>query len=563
MATIVSKDYSKKLLKLISWSHWFTFFNIAIAIACSVIYIASEPLPETLLGQVYLIANWFSHMAFITFLAFVLIVFPITLLLPYTRFIRASASVVFTVYIMLLLLDGYIYSQLGYHINSSSSDQILAVINTQIEADSRAFWFTAVVVCIIALSVELVISNYAWKHLEQLQNTKFAKYFIHSFVGLFFFSHITHIWADANLNYDILGQDNVLPLSYPLTAKTLLTKYGMFDKNAYLERRTNPLKLAHEAPSYPELTGQCRAHKEAQRALIVLTKNNLSQKNINQFSERSNQRTTKLLRHTDSAELSDAWFNLFYSLPTIYQPEVLAQQKAPVLFQALSQQGLTSSFTQVGSETSHGLPSWASDLFESEEQIDDISPYLNADIFEEIPPGLHVIYFDQEDNYQYQIFVDALLLAQKQNRQNDIVFISRIGNQNLSDSLSKKPALLISPHIKKVDIDERTNHMDIAPTLLNHWLACDIKTPRYSVGKSIVSLKRDRVLANTHKNGIMVFDKDRSVFVDQNSNFQTFSQRLGEPIMDDKDFPLLIDGIHYITQFSTNNATSNEQVNNK
>ena len=76
MATIVSKDYSKKLLKLISWSHWFTFFNIAIAIICSVIYVISEPLPESLLGQVYLFANWFSHMAFITFLAFLLIVFP-------------------------------------------------------------------------------------------------------------------------------------------------------------------------------------------------------------------------------------------------------------------------------------------------------------------------------------------------------------------------------------------------------------------------------------------------------------------------------------------------------
>lgn len=562
MATIVSKDYSKKLLKLISWSHWFTFFNIAIAIMCSVIYIVSEPLPESLLGQVYLFANWFSHMAFITFLAFVLIVFPITLLLPYTRFIRASASIVFTIYIMLLVLDGYIYSQLGYHINSSSSDQILAVINSQIQANSRAFWFTAVVLCLLALSVQLVISNYAWKHLEQLQKTKFAKYFVHSFVGLFFFSHITHIWADANLEYDILRQDNVLPLSYPLTAKTLLTKYGMFDKNAYLERRTDPLKLSNEIKQYPNFSGVCEAPATADRVFIVLTKNALTQKNINQFSQRTHQQTTKLLRHTDSAKTEDAWFNLFYSLPTIYQQNVLEQNVKPILLQVISSNGLKTSLTYVG-DGNNELPSWLVQSADSVESISDIAPFISANHFKQVEKGLHVIYFDQEDNYQYQVFVDALLLAQKQNRQNDIVYVSRIGNDSLSDSLSMKPALLITPNIKRADVSQRTNHMDIVPTLMNDWLMCDLEESKYSVGHSLPSIKTNRVLANTNEQGIMVFDKDRSVFVDQNSNFQTFSQRLGQPIMDDKDFPLLIDGIHYINQFSVSKSKQFGQSNNE
>ncbi len=553
MATIVSKDYSKKLLKLISWSHWFTFFNIAIAIICSVIYISSEPLPESLIGQVYLFTNWFSHMAFITFLAFLLIVFPITLLLPYTRFIRASASIVFTLFVMLLVLDGYIYSQLGYHINSSSSDQIFAVINGQIQANSRAFWFTAVVLCLSALSVQLVVSNYAWKYLEQLQKTRFAKYFIHTFVGAFVFSHVIHIWADANLEYDILRQDNVLPLSYPLTAKTTLTKYGLFDKNAYLERRTEPLKLSHDVPKYPELTQQCRTSDDASRVFLVLTKNDLTQKNINQFAQRTNQKTTKLLRHTDSASIDSAWFNLFYSLPTIYQQGVLAQQTSPVLFQALKQAQLNATYTQIGG-SENSLPAWLSAEFTTTQSIDDISSFVQVERFKRIKPGLHVLYFAQADNYQYQVFVDALLLAQKQNRQQDIVFISRIGNETLSDSLSLKPAMLITPHIKVKDVSERTNQMDVVPTLVSQWLSCDLPIKSYSVGKSFETVNNDRILANSNEKGIMVFDKDRSVFVDQNSNFQTFSQSLGEPIMDKSDFPLLIDGIHFINQFA-NNAT--------
>lgn len=562
MATIVSKDYSKKLLKLISWSHWFTFFNIAIAIICSVIYVISEPLPESLLGQVYLFANWFSHMAFITFLAFLLIVFPITLLLPYTRFIRGSGSVVFTIFVMLLVLDGYIYSQLGYHINGSSTEQILAVINTQIQANSRAFWFTAIVLCLVALSVQLVISNYAWKHLDQLQKTTFAKYIVHSFLALFFFSHITHIWADANLKYDILRQDNVLPLSYPSTAKTLLTKYGLFDKKAYLERRTDPLSFSHDVPSYPQLSEQCKAHDKAQRMFLLLTDNALTQKNINQFAQRTHLNTTKLLRHTDSANTADAWFNLFYSLPTIYQDDILAQQTTPVLFQAIAQAGLTANFTQVGGDAL-AVPSWLENTFSSTKHVADISPFVNAKTLKEIEPGLHVIYFAQSDNYQYQVFVDALILAQKQFRQQDMVYISRIGNDNLSDSLSMKPAMLISPDATRRDVAQRTNQMDIVPTLMNHWLGCDSDVEQYSVGLPLSEIKTDRILANTSEQGIMVFDKDRSVFVDQNSNFQTFSQRLGEPIMDKKDFPLLIDGIHFINQFSAQNLPVQTNLNNK
>ena len=80
MVSFESKPYSKRLLQLISWSHWFTFFNILAAILLSSIYIFSESMPDTLLGQTYLVTTWLSHMAFLTFMSFVLILFPITII---------------------------------------------------------------------------------------------------------------------------------------------------------------------------------------------------------------------------------------------------------------------------------------------------------------------------------------------------------------------------------------------------------------------------------------------------------------------------------------------------
>ena len=112
MVSFESKPYSKRLLQLVSWSHWFTFFNIIAAILLSSIYILSESMPETLLGKTYLVTTWLSHMAFLTFMSFVLILFPITLLFPRTRFIRVVASIILPPYLSLLAMK---YSRIVAH----------------------------------------------------------------------------------------------------------------------------------------------------------------------------------------------------------------------------------------------------------------------------------------------------------------------------------------------------------------------------------------------------------------------------------------------------------------
>ena len=61
------------------------------------LFLDAEGIPDDILGKVYMLLNWFSHMAFLTFICFVLTVFPLTLLFPRTKFIRGAASVIFTV----------------------------------------------------------------------------------------------------------------------------------------------------------------------------------------------------------------------------------------------------------------------------------------------------------------------------------------------------------------------------------------------------------------------------------------------------------------------------------
>lgn len=92
--------------------------------------------------------------------------------------------------------------------------------------------------------------------------------------------------------------------------------------------------------------------------------------------------------------------------------------------------------------------------------------------------------------------------------------------------------------------------MDVQPTLIKRWLGCDIAAESYSNGYDIKRLHNDRIIANTMDNGIVVFNKDKSMFVDQNGNFQSYSIQLAAPITAQPDFPLMIDGVNFIKRFS-------------
>ena len=567
MVSFDTKSYSKKLLHLISWSHWFTFFNILAAIALSSYYLFSETAPTTLFGQVYLITTWVSHIAFLTFMSFVLVLFPLTLILPHTKFIRTSGSIIFTIGLLLLVLDGFIYSRLGYHLNASSSAQIISLLQDIAKENNLLYTFIGALV-IITLSFEFIVSNYAWKHLKQLQKTIFARFVVFALVLSFFFSHVSHIWADANLDYDILRQDTVLPLSYPATAKTLLTKYGLFNIDDYIERKNSPLSFSHAIPAYPTINSGLCLNENADKAptnstFLILTEQQVSIPQLNQFIRRASATSLHLTNNIDTGLNDDAWFNLLYALPSIYQDDILKQGVKPLLFQRIDQQALATSLTVISDEFSATEPRWFEALFSEKTELENVSSLLFAKKLNNKAPGLHIIYFKNSlaldankaeknsNQYQFELFVDALLLAQKQKMEKDIIWISSIGNQSNDTRLNTKPALFIYPQPAKVshkDVTFNTSNMDLQPTLMSQWLACNVTA--HSNGSDLPTLNKDRVIANTTDKGIIIFDKDKSVFVDQNGNFQSYSRQFSSPITVNADFPLMIDGVHFIKLFT-------------
>ncbi|NMP15343.1 DUF3413 domain-containing protein [Thalassotalea sp. Y01] len=553
--------YSKRLLHLISWAHWFTFFNIAAAILIAFIFLDAEGVPETGLSKLYMITNWVSHMAFLTFITFVLTVFPLTLLYPVTRFIRGAASVIFTIVLTLLLLDGFTYQQLGYHLNFSSSSQIIELVKDRFTEKTLSFSGIAISAFVAILAFELIMSNYAWKHLRELQQRRYPKVIISVLLACFVTSHVIHIYADAKLDYNVLRQDNMLPLSYPSTAKTLLTKYGLFNRGDYVQRKNSPFKLANGAPSYPILEGQCKALQPKDYSVfLILNDSNLSNRQINQFDELSALRGARLLNHVDNANQHDAWFNMLFSLPTLYLNDMQKQDATPMLMQQLQASDISSSLTLINdSNEPNTIPQWLRDKFDNTEEHSDISGFVFAEKLNGLDKGLHVFYFQETSDYQYELFVNALLLAQKQKQQKDVIWITSLGNQKETQVVSAKPSLLIWPRMSADTITGLTANMDIPTTLLRYWFQCRTPYKQYGNGTNVFRVRDDRVFANTVDDGLLVVKKDKNIIVDQQGNFESYSTTLDTIISEDSDFPMLIDGVNQLNLFSEMNKVEPQQ----
>src|SRR5690606_31392831 len=122
----------KKVNRLLNWGHWFSFFNILLALVVTSAYWLSEPGPVSALGWLYLLLNWIGHTAFLCFMFFILTVFPVSLIFPYQRHVRGMAAILATTALVILIFDAYVYASLGYHIGSASFEQAAELLRQQI-----------------------------------------------------------------------------------------------------------------------------------------------------------------------------------------------------------------------------------------------------------------------------------------------------------------------------------------------------------------------------------------------------------------------------------------------
>ncbi|WP_462151565.1 DUF3413 domain-containing protein [Pseudoalteromonas xiamenensis] len=485
--------FASKASQLLSWGHWFTFANIALVLLISLGYLWADSAPTTWLGRFYMVVTWLSHTSFITFLAFVLTVFPLSLVFPYPRHIRGMAAVIATLGLSWLCLDAFVYYQLGYHINFSSLSEILSVFVQTLSA--RPIFVSAIATLIIGafFAFELVISNFAWKHLAELKQLKFPSYAAVCIVSCFAASHSIHIWADANSYFDITKQDNVLPMSYPTTAKSLLAKHNLIDIDQYKKSTQIDLDSKNIEFVTPELTGSCSAVDKPTTQILVFANN---AQLLEFVGSNDTLKPFSTLLHPTSIE--DSLFNVIYGLPAIYKRSMIDEERSP----AWAKGGLLSV---------HGFPEFKYIPERQDAKI--VIQFVNGNTL----------------NIETTSPVIALSFA---NDEKSVVATSTFYS---NIKAFKKAEGLIQP-------------MDLLATVLSQVINCEERAAKSTLGHTVTSPESSHGV--NHSQGVFIaFKKDRITLIKPDGSYQQMSAAEGFVIEQKLDIPFLIQSIKQLKQF--------------
>ena len=499
------------LTKLVAWGHWFALSNIVIAIVIASIYVFASPLPATLLGITFLVVNWLSHIGFLTFFGFVIFVLPIIYVMPKSRMVRGLASAIAALGLALLAFDALLYTKYGLHLNFGSADLIKNETQTVINDFGWQQWGFLVLMFFVWLTFQLVLANALWKRIERFQKFHLGAPISGLFVACFVCSHALHVWADANLYQPIIQQDNLFPLSYPATAKTLMSKYGMLDLESYKNRKSLQFDSGIKSIKYPTTPVYCGINTAHSVVLLIQT------------DESSWSDPSGILKAYDghydlSSNSESAKLTSLFGLPEIYLDQLA--NEIPIMLDLPQKLGLPVSL-------------YANNTFGNKrvDQLNlDFDGFLNRVSSEQ--PSLAIGFVNKQQISQLlsrEVMERATVIVSQLSGQRDIIEpVQLLSNVTLSSNLS--------------------SHLDFPATMLN-ILGCQTSSDAYSVGQSM-QIPRRSWLVGTKGSKMIVLHNGSRIEVLSNGSYKIFDRESGEESTEALNTGLLGQAMKHLTRFT-------------
>lgn len=496
---VLEQDLSlvNKVNRLLGWGHWFTFFNILLTLGVTASYFAADPLPTSAIGWLYLVLNWLGHTAFLCFLFFIVTIFPVSLLFPSQKHVRGIGALLATTAIVALIFDAYVYHSLGYHAGSAATEQMLDLLRAQVVTNLRNFLLITCSVFAVLFAVELVISNFCWKKVERLKHAHIHRPALIVFLLAFVSSHFIHIWADAFNVYAITRQDNVLPFSYPTTARSVLARYEILEKQQLLPRSGQSSLPAGSRQSLVELS--CPSHTIVEPIQIWV---------VRELSDE--QRQLLQLQH-------------FKTLNQFLAPTAPDVALANLVHGQLSADPLST------------LPAWLAQLpanhwsIQAEPGWLSQTPWLGAS--QANPDAL--VHWQFSDG-------ESLSMALKQRAAAQRMVVMQLTGHSDRFAIGHGEFWYYWPELHKVRLNQVSQALDVVPTLISYsgcanaqnWLGDNLLKPVKQAKLNIVG----------HQ--LYAFRKDKMIVVQQDGQFSVYSAGTEVPLENKADWPMLTEALN-------------------
>lgn len=573
-----------RVSRLINWGHWFAFFNGILAMIVGSRYLGSVGYPETWYGWVYLSVSTIGQFSFLAFIAYLICLFPLTLILPYSKILRGVAAVVATLSLCILLYDTIVYADYGMHLSPFAFDLAWADLNALLHGTSY------IVTPLAIIAIELTAANFLWKRIEKIQKLNLGNKVI-TLVGICFVSsHLIHIWADAADITEITRFDDTYPLSYPATARSFMESHGIDGSSQGDDVNHNTSVL-----NYPEQPLTCQADTKINVLMITIDSlradmvDGKSMPFLQQYTE-SNQSFTQ--HFSGGNQFRTGMFSLLYGLQGSYGDARIFNSTSPLM---------TRSFQQAGYELGLFLPETNLNLRSSQAMFNDFNPVIAKETNGSADADLHTVASFNEwhsiqnkpwfalvnlkapENFdtpvgflgietvkadpammpaqkvlfnQYRqslYFVDQQLKAMLANVPKDTLVIitgvngkmftsnSDEANRNLSPQSVKVPLVIHWPNTGASKVKYRTSHYGIAPTLMTHVLGCTNNTTEYSAGRSLLQPSKETWIYIGDSRIFAIYQAAEVTVIDRHGKYRIYDENYEHRLNKKMSAPELIE----------------------
>lgn len=532
--------------QIVSWGHWFALFNIFFVIALGSSYLFIADWPQTLLGRVYAIISSIGHFSFLTFIVYLILIFPLSFFIHSAKWLRIIAVLIATIAISTLLVDIEVFAQFRMHLNLSIWQILISPDEDNIFSGQ---WQKLFIFVPLILLLETIFAVWSWRKLRSL--TKRSRYFrpiIILFVLSFVLSHLIHIWADANFYRPITMQRSSLPLSYPLTARHFLERYGFIEKGNYesrIKQEGNPFAIAIE---YPLDKINYEPVKSPYNILMIVVDDWRSSEQINnmpkllQFAKEHIQ-FTQHYSAGNQAFLGE--FSLFYGLDPNYYNSILAAHKSSVFVDTLTKQhyslglfssdsfnhplyrsALLSNFSIPGEVKSQSYLAtsnlWLS-WYKAQNQLDNTT-WFSLIQYKYSSKGNINVQAKELDN-AIALVLDSLQKTGEMEKTVVVITASNINSD--TDKFNRQnlrvPLIIAWPDKEPSVITSPTSHVDIMPTLMQDVLNVTTALKQYSQGENLFNVNSRKWLIAGTENYIAALYEDKTILIDDSGHYSVYN----------------------------------------
>ncbi|NMH64341.1 DUF3413 domain-containing protein [Shewanella salipaludis] len=573
-----------KVSRLVNWGHWFAFFNGLLAMIVGSRYLASVGYPETWIGWGYLAISTIGQFSFLAFMVYLVCLFPITLLLPYSKILRGFAALVATLGLCLLLYDTIVYDDYGLHLSPFAFDLAWADLNALLQSTSY------IVTPLAIITLELTLANALWKRIEKLQKYHLGNKVV-AFIGVCFISsHLVHIWADAADITEITGFDETYPLSYPATARSFMESHGIEGTGP---RRSKA--ALRSTLNYPAQPLQCQSDSLPNVLLISidsLRADMLDAKTMPFLSRYSAQNLSFGQHYSGGNQFKTGIFSLLYGLQGSYGDAVGLSETSPVLTQTLAAQGYRLGLFSTQTNLELVSPKATFKDF-SIETASETNGSAEADIqsvqhFQawhaaQSAPWFALLNLKAPDNYDTPVgflgietvraastlkpaekvlfnqyrqslnFIDQQLQATLAGVSPDtLVIITGVSGKLFTSNLTEAsrdmspasvrvPMIIHWPNMGSGNkVKYRTSHYGLVPTLMSQVLGCTNQSTDYSAGRSLLQPSKENWVYIGDSRIFAIYQENEITVIDRHGKYRIFDEHYEKHLHKKMSAPELI-----------------------